>query len=79
MPYGTDLATLKPAITITSGTCVPASGASPVLDVNNRATYTVTEVRRKEEFYSAHGIQVEVLDQKPLQPVSTILISSGHL
>ena len=43
VPYGTNLTTLTPAIVVTTGTCVPASGVSPVLDGNNQATYTVTD------------------------------------
>jgi hypothetical protein len=43
VPFGTDLATLAPIITVSSGTCVPASGAAPNFAVNNPATYTVTD------------------------------------
>jgi hypothetical protein len=43
VPFGTDLATLAPTITVSSGTCVPASGVAPNFAVNNPATYTVTE------------------------------------
>ena len=34
VPYGSNLAALTPTLTLSSGNCVPASGASPVLDVN---------------------------------------------
>ncbi len=45
VPSGTDLATLAPTFTLTSGTCDPVSGAapSPSFAVNNPATYTVTD------------------------------------
>ena len=43
VPYGTNLATLTPTVSVSTGTCVPASGVSPVLDVNHQATYTVTD------------------------------------
>jgi len=44
VPYGTVLATLAPTFTLSSGTCIPASGAAPDFAVNNPATYTVTDV-----------------------------------
>jgi hypothetical protein len=41
--YGTDLTTLAPTFTLSSGTCSPASGVAPNFAVNNPATYTVTD------------------------------------
>jgi autotransporter-associated beta strand protein len=45
VPYATPLATLAPNFTLTSGSCVPASGftPSPTFDVNNTAHYIVTD------------------------------------
>ena len=45
VPVGTDLATLAPTFTLTSGTCNQTSGSppSPTFAVNNPTTYTVTD------------------------------------
>jgi autotransporter-associated beta strand protein len=45
VPYGTDLATLAPTFTLTSGTCTLTSGTPPTpsFAVQNPATYTVTD------------------------------------
>ncbi|MEI6607622.1 MAG: DUF642 domain-containing protein, partial [Verrucomicrobiota bacterium] len=43
VPYGTDLATLAPAYTISpAATCVPGIGVSPDFSLSNPATYTIT-------------------------------------
>ncbi len=48
VPYGTNLATLAPTVTVTSGTCSPASGTapSPSFDVQNPTIYTVTDAAK---------------------------------
>jgi hypothetical protein len=45
VPYGTDLTTLAPTFTLSSGTCAPASGVAPTpsFAVNNTATYRVID------------------------------------
>ncbi len=44
VPYGTDLVTLAPTFTLSSGTCDPTSGATPVPGFDaGPATYTVTD------------------------------------
>ncbi len=48
VPFGTNLATLAPTVTVTSGTCSPASGTapSPSFDVQNPTIYTVTDAAK---------------------------------
>ena len=48
VPYGTNLATLAPTVTLTSGTCSPTSGTapSPSFAVQNPAIYTVTDAAK---------------------------------
>ena len=48
VPYGTDLATLTPTVTLSSGTCSPASGSAPSPDfaVQNPAIYTVNDAAK---------------------------------
>jgi autotransporter-associated beta strand protein len=45
VPYGTELATLAPTFTLSSGTCIPASGTRPTpsFAALNPATYTVID------------------------------------
>ncbi|MEI7954989.1 MAG: sialate O-acetylesterase [Verrucomicrobiota bacterium] len=63
VPYGTDLATLAPAYTVTqfaSGS--PASGVAPNFAANNPATYTLTAQDGSTQTYS---VQVTVLPEMP--------------
>lgn len=50
VPYGTDLATLAPTFTLSSGLCVPDSGVAPspnfAAAAGHQATYTVTDSAR---------------------------------
>ncbi len=48
VPYGTNLATLAPTVTLSSGTCSPASGSAPSPDfsVQNPAIYTVNDAAK---------------------------------
>ncbi|MEI7954951.1 MAG: LamG-like jellyroll fold domain-containing protein, partial [Verrucomicrobiota bacterium] len=48
VPYGTNLATLAPTVTVTSGTCSPASGTapSPSFAVQNPTIYTVNDAAK---------------------------------
>jgi len=65
VPYGTNLVTLAPTVTVTSGTCSPASGTapSPSFEVQNPAIYTVND--------AAKGITSEYTVTVTVTPAAT--------
>ena len=70
VPYGTNLATLAPTVTLTSGTCSPASGTAPSPDfaVQNPVTYTVTDAAKG--IVNSYAVTVQVT------PAATGLVMS---
>ena len=62
VPFGTNLATLAPTFTLTSGTCNPTSGASPspTFAAVNPATYTVTDDSTDPDTVNVYTVTVTV-------------------
>ncbi len=75
VPFGTDLETLAPTFTLSSGTCDPASGSppSPTFAVDNPATYTVTDTTTDP--VSTNVYTVTVTEGPP--PPATLRIELG--
>ena len=62
VPFGTNLATLAPTFTLTSGTCDQTSGAppSPTFAAANPATYTVTDDSTDPDTVNVYTVTVTV-------------------
>jgi hypothetical protein len=77
VPAGTNLATLAPTFTLSSGICNPTSGAppSPTFAVQNPATYTVTDDSTDPDTVNAYTVTVTVLAPPP--PTTTLVIDLG--
>jgi hypothetical protein len=60
VPAGTDLATLAPTFTLSSGTCNQTSGSppSPTFAAGNPATYTVTDTTTEPDTINAYTVTV---------------------
>jgi hypothetical protein len=60
VPFGTDLETLAPTFTLTSGTCDPESGSapSPTFAAQNPATYTVTDTATDPDTVNTYSVTV---------------------
>jgi len=69
VPYATNLATLAPTYTLTSGSCVPASGSapSPTFASNLTATYAVTDGTATNNY----TVTVTVLPRSALKDILT--------
>ncbi len=74
VPYGTDLATLAPVFTLTSGTCNQTSGAapSPTFAASNPVTYTVTDTGTDPDTVNNYIVTVTVSAQ-----TTTLVINLG--
>ena len=72
MPAGTNLATLNPTFTLTSGTCNQTSGSppSPNFALQNPATYTVTDGAVVRSYF----VTVTVIVPPVLPPVTAGLV-----
>jgi hypothetical protein len=77
VPFGTDLSTLAPTFTLSSGTCVPTSGAapSPTFAAQNPATYTVTDTSTDPDTVNNYTVTVTVAP--PVTPTTTLVIDLG--
>jgi hypothetical protein len=77
VPFGTNLATLAPTFTLSSGTSNQTSGAPPfpTFAVQNPATYTVTDVSTDPDTVNNYTVTVTVAPQ--VIPTTTLVIDLG--
>lgn len=73
VPFDTDLSTLAPTFTLTTGVCVPVSGStpSPTFAVQNPAIYTVTDGSTDPSTVNAYTVTIIV---GPAPPATTTLV-----
>jgi hypothetical protein len=74
VPFGTDLATLAPTFTLTSGTCNQTSGAapSPNFATQNPVNYTVTDTDTDPDTVNTYSVTVTVAPE-----IATLVINLG--
>jgi hypothetical protein len=74
VPFGTDLATLAPTFTLSSGTCNQTSGAVPTPNfaTQNPVNYTVTDTATDPDTVNTYAVTVTVAPE-----IATLVINLG--